>query len=71
MRLGRRDSTTASISEARRDLPPASFNLAQLIDSFRKKELNLRDLVALSGKFYKHLISRQHINRILTNTNDE
>lgn len=48
--LGRRDSTTASPSQAIRDLLPASSNLSALISGYAKKGLNTRDMVALSGK---------------------
>jgi len=47
--LGRRDSTTASMTEATTDLPPPSLNLDDLIKAFEKKQLNPRDLTALSG----------------------
>ncbi|KAK4484152.1 hypothetical protein RD792_011372 [Penstemon davidsonii] len=49
VRLGRRDSTTASRSLANSDLPGPSSTLAQLISSFANKGLNERDMVALSG----------------------
>jgi len=47
--LGRRDSTTASLSEANSDLPGPSLNLDLLIQAFGKKQLSPRDLTALSG----------------------
>ncbi|KAK4484157.1 hypothetical protein RD792_011377 [Penstemon davidsonii] len=49
VRLGRRDSTTASRSLANSDLPGPSSTLAQLISSFANKGLNEMDMVALSG----------------------
>ncbi|KAK4253386.1 hypothetical protein QN277_010704 [Acacia crassicarpa] len=49
VKLGRRDSTTASLSEANSDLPLPSFNLTQLIASFAKKGFTPREMVALSG----------------------
>ncbi|KAG8099110.1 hypothetical protein GUJ93_ZPchr0013g37780 [Zizania palustris] len=47
--LGRRDSTTASKTNAERDLPPPSFDLVNLTASFANKNLSTADLVALSG----------------------
>ncbi|KAL3830761.1 hypothetical protein ACJIZ3_019563 [Penstemon smallii] len=49
VRLGRRDSTTASRSLANSDLPGPGSTLAQLISSFSNKGLSERDMVALSG----------------------
>ncbi|KAL8531886.1 hypothetical protein ACS0TY_008477 [Phlomoides rotata] len=49
VRLGRRDSTTASRSQANSDLPGPNSSLQQLIDSFDRKTLSVRDMVALSG----------------------
>jgi peroxidase len=47
--LGRRDSTTASLSDANTDLPAPSLNLDGLISAFGKKQLSPTDLTALSG----------------------
>ncbi|TVU37250.1 hypothetical protein EJB05_10554, partial [Eragrostis curvula] len=47
--LGRRDSTTASKSNAERDLPPPTFDLANLTAAFANKNLSVTDMVALSG----------------------
>ncbi|XVF37441.1 hypothetical protein REPUB_Repub20aG0008000 [Reevesia pubescens] len=49
VRLGRRDSTTASRSLADSVLPSASMDLPALINNFKNQGLNQRDLVALSG----------------------
>ncbi|KAK4253387.1 hypothetical protein QN277_010705 [Acacia crassicarpa] len=49
VRLGRRDSKTASRSAADQDIPAPVFNLSQLIDNFKSHGLNEKDLVALSG----------------------
>ncbi|KAL2557835.1 Peroxidase 52 [Forsythia ovata] len=49
VRLGRRDSTTASETTANNDLPLPSMDLPELINSFKKQGLNVKDLVALSG----------------------
>ncbi|CAD5187917.1 peroxidase P7-like [Musa acuminata AAA Group] len=47
--LGRRDATTASQSAANSNLPGPGFSLSQLISSFANKNLNARDMTALSG----------------------
>nr|XP_012466007.1 unnamed protein product [Gossypium raimondii] len=49
VRLGRRDSTTASTALADNVLPSASMDLPALINNFKNQGLNKRDLVALSG----------------------
>ena len=49
MPLGRRDATTASQSAANSNLPGPGFSLSQLISSFANKNLNARDMTALSG----------------------
>ncbi|KAL2634473.1 hypothetical protein R1flu_005952 [Riccia fluitans] len=46
--VSRRDSTTASLSEAN-NLPSRSWTAAQQIRAFQAKGLNTNDLVALSG----------------------
>ncbi|GJN07929.1 hypothetical protein PR202_ga25805 [Eleusine coracana subsp. coracana] len=47
--LGRRDSTTASLSLANSDLPSTTANLSDLITGFARKGLSTTDMVALSG----------------------
>ncbi|XP_009785653.1 cationic peroxidase 1-like [Nicotiana tabacum] len=47
--LGRRDSTTASLSAANNDIPAPTLNLSSLISSFSNKGFNSREMVALSG----------------------
>ncbi|XP_004240055.1 cationic peroxidase 1-like [Solanum lycopersicum] len=47
--LGRRDSTTASLSNANSDIPAPTLNLSSLISSFSNKGFNTREMVALSG----------------------
>ncbi|TMW90116.1 hypothetical protein EJD97_016193 [Solanum chilense] len=47
--LGRRDSTTASLSTANSDIPAPTLNLSGLISSFSNKGFNTREMVALSG----------------------
>ncbi|KAJ1694544.1 hypothetical protein LUZ63_011242 [Rhynchospora breviuscula] len=49
VKLGRRDSTTASLDLATADLPLASENLDDLIRKFYIKGLNAKELVVLSG----------------------
>ncbi|CAJ1933832.1 unnamed protein product [Sphenostylis stenocarpa] len=49
VKLGRRDSTTASKSEATSDLPLFTDDLNTLISRFSKKGLTARDMVTLSG----------------------
>ncbi|KAL2454669.1 Peroxidase 5 [Abeliophyllum distichum] len=48
--LGRRDSTTASGSVAKTDLPSPFSNLSTLISAFANKGLSARDMVALSDQ---------------------
>ncbi|KAL5707512.1 Peroxidase 52 [Ranunculus cassubicifolius] len=47
--LGRRDSTTASLSAANSELPSPFADLSTLISSFAAKGLDARDMTALSG----------------------
>lgn len=47
--LGRRDSKTASQSDANSQIPQPSFSLSELISSFTSKGLTAGDLTALSG----------------------
>ncbi|CAA0836219.1 Peroxidase 52 [Striga hermonthica] len=47
--LGRRDSTTASRSDANNQIPAPTLSLSALITSFSGKGFNQRELVALSG----------------------
>ncbi|WMV54930.1 hypothetical protein MTR67_048315 [Solanum verrucosum] len=49
MKLGRRDSTTASHTFAEPDLPGPFDPLSRLIFAFANKGLSTRDMVALSG----------------------
>ncbi|XVE84374.1 hypothetical protein DITRI_Ditri17bG0007200 [Diplodiscus trichospermus] len=49
VRLGRRDSTTASRTLADSLLPSPRMDLPALINNFKNQGLNQRDLVALSG----------------------
>ncbi|KAL1358838.1 hypothetical protein HN51_004077 [Arachis hypogaea] len=53
--LGRRDSTTANKTLAGLNLPGPSFDLTTLISFFKRQDLNVTDLVALSGA---HTIGR-------------
>lgn len=47
--LGRRDSLTANKTLANENLPGPNSTVDQLIASFGKQNLNVTDLVALSG----------------------
>ncbi|KAJ6311380.1 hypothetical protein OIU77_013195 [Salix suchowensis] len=49
VKLGRRDSTTASRDLANTDLPAFTESLDKLTSRFQKKGLTARDMVALSG----------------------
>ncbi|XP_022733996.1 lignin-forming anionic peroxidase-like [Durio zibethinus] len=49
VKLGRRDSTTASTNLAASQLPLFTASLESLIDLFGRKGLSARDMVALSG----------------------
>ncbi|KAJ9694124.1 hypothetical protein PVL29_009891 [Vitis rotundifolia] len=49
VRLGRRDSTTASLSTANSDIPTPTLNLSGLISSFSNKGFTANEMVALSG----------------------
>ncbi|XP_074582764.1 peroxidase 4-like [Curcuma longa] len=49
VKLGRRDSKTASLSAANSNIPPPNASLANLASSFSNKGLSTRDLVSLSG----------------------
>lgn len=49
MGLGRRDSTTASRSDANNSIPGPFLSLTALINNFANQGLSVTDLVALSG----------------------
>ncbi|XP_054785171.1 cationic peroxidase 1-like [Prosopis cineraria] len=49
VQLGRRDSTTASLSSANSDLPAPSLDLSALITVFANKGFTAKEMVALSG----------------------
>ncbi|KAA8528904.1 hypothetical protein F0562_033608 [Nyssa sinensis] len=49
VKLGRKDSTTASLTIAESDLPSFTDGVDRLISRFASKGLNARDMVALSG----------------------
>ncbi|PON60115.1 Peroxidase [Trema orientale] len=71
VKLGRRDSTTANLDEAKRDLPLFTASLDDLLSLFGAKGLNARDMVALSGS---HTIGQAQCglfrNRIYNNGSD-
>ncbi|KAJ6798723.1 putative cationic peroxidase 1 [Iris pallida] len=47
--LGRRDSTTASIDDANKNIPSPFLDLPALLSNFQSRGLGLEDLVVLSG----------------------
>lgn len=49
VKLGRRDSKTASLSAANNNIPQPTFSLSSLISNFQNHGLSTTDLVALSG----------------------
>ncbi|XP_010685962.1 cationic peroxidase 1 [Beta vulgaris subsp. vulgaris] len=49
VQLGRRDSTTASLSTANSDIPSPSMDLRGLLSSFSDKGLTAKEMVALAG----------------------
>ncbi|KAK4268465.1 hypothetical protein QN277_025120 [Acacia crassicarpa] len=49
VQLGRRDSTTASLSAANSNLPSPFLNLSALITAFSNKGFTAKEMVALSG----------------------
>ncbi|KAK7395004.1 hypothetical protein VNO78_15545 [Psophocarpus tetragonolobus] len=70
VQLGRRDSTTASLSSANSDLPGPSSSLSALISSFSNKGFTSKEMVALSGS---HTIGKAQCStfrtRIYNDTN--
>ena len=64
VRLGRRDSTTASLSAANSNIPAPTLNLSGLISAFSNKGFNAREMVALSGimRIFKPLYANDQIN---------
>ncbi|KAK6252185.1 hypothetical protein QUC31_013905 [Theobroma cacao] len=54
VKLGKRDSTTASLSLVTSQLPHFIANLESLIDLFENKGLSPRDMVTLSGLIYNN-----------------
>ncbi|KAK9986255.1 hypothetical protein SO802_031206 [Lithocarpus litseifolius] len=49
VQLGRRDSTTASLSAANSNIPAPTLNLSGLLSAFSNKGFTAKELVALSG----------------------
>ncbi|GMY25655.1 cationic peroxidase 1-like [Fagus crenata] len=49
VQLGRRDSTTASLSAANSNIPAFTLNLSGLISAFSNKGFTAKEMVALSG----------------------
>jgi Peroxidase len=57
VKLGRRDSKTASLTKANNDIPPPTSSLSNLISKFAAQGLSTNDMVALSGNFLYKLFS--------------
>lgn len=55
MYSGRKDSLTASLSEANKRIPAPNFTLDMLISNFHDQGLDIVDLVSLSGSRSVHL----------------
>lgn len=70
VQLGRRDSTSASRTDANNNIPSPFMDLSALISNFQAHGLNVNDLVALSGAhtlgFAQCLVFK---NRIYNDTN--
>ncbi|TVU27373.1 hypothetical protein EJB05_29978 [Eragrostis curvula] len=49
VKVGRRDSTTASFDGANDNIPPPTYDLANLTSSFAAQGLSQKDMVALAG----------------------
>ncbi|KAF8042083.1 hypothetical protein BT93_A0629 [Corymbia citriodora subsp. variegata] len=70
--LGRRDSTTASLSAANSNIPAPTLSLSGLISAFSNKGFTAKEMVALSGShtigqarctiFRTHLYNENNIN---------
>lgn len=52
VQLGRRDSTTASLTSANSDLPSPFLDLNNLTKAFSDKGFTAKEMVALSGSFW-------------------
>ncbi|KAI3974959.1 hypothetical protein MKX01_005070 [Papaver californicum] len=70
---GRKDGKISKASETTANLPSPSFNITQLIQSFARRGLEIKDLVALSGGHtlgFSHCSSFQSRLRSFTSTLD-
>jgi len=56
VKVGRRDSTTASFSGANNNIPPPTSGLANLTSLFAAQGLSQKDMVALSGLCYYYIL---------------
>jgi peroxidase len=58
VKVGRRDSTTASFNGANNNIPPPTSGLANLTSLFAAQGLSQKDMVALSGNKSNHLLCK-------------
>jgi peroxidase len=62
VKVGRRDSTTASFNDANNNIPPPTSGLANLTSLFAAQGLSQKDMVALSGTYVRrHILPRRLI----------
>ncbi|KAF7825448.1 cationic peroxidase 1-like [Senna tora] len=71
VQLGRRDSTTASLSTANSDLPGPTSDLSALISSFSNKGFSDKEMVALSGVSGSHSIGQARCTTFRTRIYNE
>lgn len=57
VQLGRRDSTTASLSAANSQLPSPLMDLSDLISAFSNKGLSAKEMLLLSGT-HSHITTK-------------
>ncbi|KAI4305350.1 hypothetical protein L6164_028721 [Bauhinia variegata] len=66
--LGRRDSTSASLDAANKDIPSPRLDLLDLISAFAKKGFSTKEMVALSGA---HTIGQARCQMFRTRVHNE
>ena len=60
VKMGRRDSTTASFNGAENNIPPPTSGLANLTSLFAAQGLSQKDMVALSGRSSTYIHIRRY-----------